>query len=205
PRYEELLNQNTGNTTDAINIYFVPSDLVNPTISVGNYTNHQVFSGETFTNTITANDNFGVQSVTVPNTSQITGTVDNNHQHVSATAPNVTSATNKTINLLATDTSGNTATTSFNVTVKPLRDKYRVGTSSTAAIFFLPQYVESLIYGTILDAKASEHATRMTAMKNATDNATELIDDLSLEYNRARQAEITQQITEIVGGSAALE
>lgn len=69
----------------------------------------------------------------------------------------------------------------------------------------LPQYVESLIYGTILDAKASEHAARMTAMKNASDNATELIDDLSLEYNRARQAEITQQITEIVGGSAALE
>ncbi|BCU52843.1 F-type H+-transporting ATPase subunit gamma [Staphylococcus auricularis] len=69
----------------------------------------------------------------------------------------------------------------------------------------LPQYVESLIYGTILDAKASEHASRMTAMKNASDNATELIDDLSLEYNRARQAEITQQITEIVGGSAALE
>ncbi|MDT4050798.1 ATP synthase F1 subunit gamma, partial [Staphylococcus arlettae] len=69
----------------------------------------------------------------------------------------------------------------------------------------LPQYVESLIYGTILDAKASEHAARMTAMKNATDNATELIDDLSLEYNRARQAAITQQITEIVGGSTALE
>lgn len=69
----------------------------------------------------------------------------------------------------------------------------------------LSQYVESLIYGTILDAKASEHASRMTAMKNASDNATELIDDLSLEYNRARQAEITQQITEIVGGSAALE
>ena len=69
----------------------------------------------------------------------------------------------------------------------------------------LPQYVESLIYGTILDAKASEHAARMTAMKNATDNATDLIDDLSLEYNRARQAAITQQITEIVGGSTALE
>ena len=46
----------------------------------------------------------------------------------------------------------------------------------------LPQYVESLIYGTILDA-TSEHA-RMTAMKNASDNATELIDDLSLQYNR---------------------
>lgn len=69
----------------------------------------------------------------------------------------------------------------------------------------LPQYIESLIYGVILDAKTSEHASRMNAMKNATDNATEMIDDLSLEYNRARQAAITQQITEIVGGSAALE
>ncbi|UEX90690.1 ATP synthase F1 subunit gamma [Staphylococcus ratti] len=69
----------------------------------------------------------------------------------------------------------------------------------------LPQYIESLIYGTILDAKASEHASRMNAMKNASDNATDLIDDLSLQYNRARQAAITQQITEIVGGAAALE
>lgn len=69
----------------------------------------------------------------------------------------------------------------------------------------LPQYVESLIYGTILDAKASEHATRMTAMKNASDNASEIIYDLSIQYNRARQAAITQQITEIVGGSVALE
>ena len=69
----------------------------------------------------------------------------------------------------------------------------------------LPQYVESLIYGTILDAKASEHATRMTAMKNASDNASEIIDDLSIQYNRARKAAINQQITEIVGGSVALE
>ncbi len=69
----------------------------------------------------------------------------------------------------------------------------------------LPQYVESLIYGTILEAKASEHATRMTAMKNASDNASDIIDDLSIQYNRARQAAITQQITEIVGGSVALE
>lgn len=69
----------------------------------------------------------------------------------------------------------------------------------------LPQYAESLIYGALLDAKASEHASRMTAMKNATDNAKEIIDDLSLQYNRARQAAITQQITEIVGGAAALE
>lgn len=69
----------------------------------------------------------------------------------------------------------------------------------------LPQYAESLIYGSLLEAKASEHAARMTAMKAATDNAKELIDELSLEYNRARQAAITQEITEIVGGAAALE
>ena len=69
----------------------------------------------------------------------------------------------------------------------------------------LPQYAESLIYGAILDGKASEHSARMTAMKNATDNANDLISDLSLQYNRARQAAITQEITEIVGGAAALE
>ncbi|AMA63665.1 MULTISPECIES: ATP synthase F1 subunit gamma [Kurthia] len=69
----------------------------------------------------------------------------------------------------------------------------------------LPQYAESLVYGALLDAKASEHAARMTAMKNATDNAKELIDDLTVLYNRARQAAITQEITEIVGGAAALE
>ncbi|RWR13479.1 F0F1 ATP synthase subunit gamma [Siminovitchia fortis] len=69
----------------------------------------------------------------------------------------------------------------------------------------LPQYAESLIYGALLDGKASEHAARMTAMKSATDNASELIDSLTLSYNRARQAAITQEITEIVGGAAALE
>ncbi|WP_181346777.1 ATP synthase F1 subunit gamma [Thalassobacillus sp. CUG 92003] len=69
----------------------------------------------------------------------------------------------------------------------------------------LPQYAESLIFGALLDGKASEHAARMTAMKSATDNADELIDDLTLSYNRARQAAITQEITEIVGGAAALE
>lgn len=69
----------------------------------------------------------------------------------------------------------------------------------------LPQYAESLIYGALLDAKASEHAARMTAMNSATDNADELIDDLTLSFNRARQAAITQEITEIVSGAAALE
>lgn len=69
----------------------------------------------------------------------------------------------------------------------------------------LPQYAESLIFGALLDGKASEHAASMTAMRSATDNASDLIDDLSLSYNRARQAAITQEITEIVGGVAALE
>ena len=69
----------------------------------------------------------------------------------------------------------------------------------------LPQYAESLIYGAVLDGKASEHASSMTAMKTATDNASDLIDSLTLSFNRARQAAITQQITEIVGGVAALE
>ncbi|MBY7144721.1 F0F1 ATP synthase subunit gamma [Virgibacillus sp. NKC19-3] len=69
----------------------------------------------------------------------------------------------------------------------------------------LPQYAESLIFGALLDGKASEHAARRTAMKSATDNANELIDDLELSYNRARQGAITQEITEITGGVAALE
>ncbi|MGM0237825.1 F0F1 ATP synthase subunit gamma [Enterococcus sp. AZ103] len=69
----------------------------------------------------------------------------------------------------------------------------------------LPQYAESLIYGAIIDAKTAEHAAGMTAMKTATDNAKNIIGDLTISYNRARQAEITQEITEIVGGASALE
>lgn len=69
----------------------------------------------------------------------------------------------------------------------------------------VPQYAESLIFGAIMDAKTSEHASSMTAMKSATDNANDLIKGLSTQLNRARQAEITTEITEIVGGAAALE
>lgn len=69
----------------------------------------------------------------------------------------------------------------------------------------LPQYAESLIYGAIIDAKAAEHASRMTAMRSATDNARDLINDLTQDLNQRRQAQITQEITEIVGGAAALE
>jgi F-type H+-transporting ATPase subunit gamma len=68
----------------------------------------------------------------------------------------------------------------------------------------LVRYIEALIYQAVLENLASEHAARMIAMKNATDNAGDLIDELTLVYNKARQAAITQEISEIVGGAAAV-
>jgi len=68
----------------------------------------------------------------------------------------------------------------------------------------LTRYVESLVYQAALENLASEHAARMVAMKSASDNATKLIDNLTLVYNKARQAAITQEISEIVGGAAAV-
>jgi F-type H+-transporting ATPase subunit gamma len=69
----------------------------------------------------------------------------------------------------------------------------------------LPRYVEARVFTAMLEAAASEHASRRRAMKAATDNAAELIEDLTREYNQARQAEITQEIMEIVGGAEALQ
>ena len=68
----------------------------------------------------------------------------------------------------------------------------------------LTRYVESLVYQAVLENVASEHAARMVAMKAASDNANKLIDTLQLVYNKARQAAITQEISEIVGGAAAV-
>lgn len=68
----------------------------------------------------------------------------------------------------------------------------------------LTRYVESLVYQGVLENLASEHAARMVAMKSASDNASDLIKDLQLIYNKARQAAITQEISEIVGGAAAV-
>ena len=68
----------------------------------------------------------------------------------------------------------------------------------------LPMYVENMLYGLILDAKASEHSARMTAMKNATDNAETFIETLRLVYNRSRQAAITKELIDIVGGAKAV-
>ena len=68
----------------------------------------------------------------------------------------------------------------------------------------MTRYVESLVYQAVLENLASEHAARMVAMKAASDNATKLIGTLNLIYNKARQAAITQEISEIVGGAAAV-
>ena len=69
----------------------------------------------------------------------------------------------------------------------------------------LPAYLEVTIFRALLESTASEHGARMTAMRNASDNASGLIDDLTLKMNRARQAEITQEILEVVAGADALE
>jgi len=68
----------------------------------------------------------------------------------------------------------------------------------------VPDYVEISIYRALLESTASEHGARMTAMRNASENAGELIEDLTLEMNRARQAEITQEIMEVVAGAEGL-
>ncbi len=85
------------------------------------------------------------------------------------------------------------------------REEYLFEPSKEAILDqLLPQYAESMIYGSIVDAKTAEHAAGMTAMRTATDNAHSVINDLTIQYNRARQASITQEITEIVAGASAL-
>ena len=69
----------------------------------------------------------------------------------------------------------------------------------------IPKYLSSLIYGAFLEAVASENGARMTAMDSATNNAEEMIGKLSLQYNRARQGSITQELTEIIAGANAIE
>jgi F-type H+-transporting ATPase subunit gamma len=68
----------------------------------------------------------------------------------------------------------------------------------------LPRYISVQLFRAMLESEAAEHAARMTAMDSATNNAGEMIDDLTLAMNRARQAKITREIIEIVSGAAAL-
>lgn len=70
--------------------------------------------------------------------------------------------------------------------------------------YLVPRYIDGLIFGAVVEAFASEQGARRTAMESATDNANEMIDSLQLKYNRARQASITQEISEIVAGAEAL-
>lgn len=78
---------------------------------------------------------------------------------------------------------------------------------SAGAVFnhIVPRYITGMIFGSCVDSFASEQAARRNAMENASDNASEMISSLSLMYNRARQASITQEITEIVGGANSAE
>ena len=69
----------------------------------------------------------------------------------------------------------------------------------------LPHYLNFQVYQILLEAKASEHSARMVAMKNATDNAKQMLKDLSLEYNKLRQASITNELLEITTAKMALE
>lgn len=101
------------------------------------------------------------------------------------------------------------------ITVKRLIPVERVeGSKNTNYIFepsaesilgtILPKYLSISIYQDLLEATTSEHSARMRAMKNATENAEDMISKLSLKYNRARQSSITQELSEIVGGANAL-
>jgi len=88
--------------------------------------------------------------------------------------------------------------------VKDIWDYLYEPDAETLLDVVLVRYIEALVYQAVLENIASEHAARMVAMKNATENAGELIDELTLAYNKARQAAITQEISEIVGGAAAV-
>ena len=67
----------------------------------------------------------------------------------------------------------------------------------------VPNYITGNIYGCLVESYASENNARMTAMQSSTDNAKEMLRELSIQYNRARQAAITQEITEVIGGARA--
>ena len=87
--------------------------------------------------------------------------------------------------------------------IQPVDYEYESGIERTLDLM-LPQYVEDMIYGVILDAKSCEHCARMNAMRSATDNATDVIDKLQLLYNRARQNVITNELIDIIGGANAI-
>ena len=92
-----------------------------------------------------------------------------------------------------------------NVTEKKVKEYLFEPTKEKVLEVFIPKRLNTKLYQALLENTASEHSARMTAMKNASDNASDMIDRLTLEYNRIRQAIITQELSEIVGGSDALK
>jgi F-type H+-transporting ATPase subunit gamma len=87
----------------------------------------------------------------------------------------------------------------------PSRDYILAPNAEAILEQLLPLYVRNMVYRGLVETAASEHGARRTAMKNATDNAGEILEVLKRTYNRQRQAGITQEIAEIVGGAAALQ
>jgi len=87
----------------------------------------------------------------------------------------------------------------------PIESYYLEPDLDTIVDTVMPRLVEIQLYQAILESAASEHSARMVAMKNASENASDMIHELTLAYNKARQAAITQEIAEIAGGAAALE
>lgn len=88
-------------------------------------------------------------------------------------------------------------------TVKPLNDNFLVEPDlKTVLTELVPKELHLMVYTTLLDSNASEHAARMVAMQTATDNADELLRELNLQYNKSRQAAITSELLDIVGGSS---
>ncbi len=88
----------------------------------------------------------------------------------------------------------------------PPPDSYILSPSGDGILkALLPLYVRNVVFRSLVENAAAEQGARRTAMKNATDNASDMLDDLRRRYNRARQAQITQEIAEIVGGAAAFE
>ena len=93
-------------------------------------------------------------------------------------------------------------------TLNALADVYQEGMvfyPSTHSVManIVPNYINGMIYGCLVESYCSEQNSRMQAMQNATDSATKMLDELNITYNRVRQADITQELTEVIGGANA--
>lgn len=113
---------------------------------------------------------------------------------------------NKYINSITTETVAQTILPIEKVEYSSSNIDYEYEQGATKTLdLILPMYVENTLFGIILNSKTSEHSARMTAMRNATDNAEAVIDQLQVLYNRARQSAITGELTDIVAGASAVE